>query len=315
MPVKNETWILRTTIPQLKLFADEILALYTPSTDDTAEVLNSFGVLIKEQPYYPINYSLWRQMLLDWGRERGGTHFIWLDADEAFTTNMLGEFRNHVSSLKPGQKLLLQWLCLWKNARHYREDDSVWSGLYKDFVFCDDGTSGFVGGSDLHEGRTPGSSSAERCVKLPLEKGAVLHFQFVPFDRFQMKQAFIRCLDYSVGKFSPGEINAKYAITLDDGKAQCMDIPLEWLKGIKGIDELKNIGVGGHYESLKGLFKEKGIRFFEPMQIWHIKQLREEFINTVGREPKPILKIPLMRRVKGRMQREFGKIKDKVSKK
>lgn len=310
MLVKNEEWILRTSIPQLWCFADEILALYTPSTDRTAELLQSFGVQIKEQPYYPTDYSLWRQMLLDWGRQRGGTHFIWLDADEAFTSNMLTEFRNDVGRLKPGQKLALQWLCLWKDARKYRQDGSAWSGLYKDFVFCDDGTSAFTGGPIFGEARTPGSNTPDHWIKLPLEEGGVLHFQFVPFERFQMKQAFRRCLEFSVDKNSPAQINMKHAITMDDEKAQCVDIPQEWLDGIVGIDELKNIGVGWYYDSIREFFDDKGIKFFEPLQIWHIQRLKEEFIKSVGREPKPVLKDPFFRRVRNRMYREWGKIKN-----
>ena len=314
LPVKNEEWILRTSIPQLQRFADEILALYTPSTDRTAELLKSFGVQIKGQPYYPIDYSLWRQMLLDWGRQRGGTHFIWLDADEAFTSNMAAEFRNYVSCLKPGQKLALQWLCLWKDARKYRRDGSVWSGLYKDFVFCDDGTSGFTGGATLHEGRTPGENTPANQIKLPLEKGGVLHFQFVPFERFQMKQAFQRCREFSLGQSSPAQVNAKYAMTMDDEKAVCADIPQEWLEGIAGIDALKSTRVGWYYDSIREFFDDKGIKFFEPLQIWHIQRLREEFIKTVGREPQPVLRDPFFKRVRNRVRRDWSKIKNMAPK-
>ena len=51
MPVKNEGWILKTTIPQLKKFADEILCLDAGSTDTTLDYLKKAGsnVFIKPQ--------------------------------------------------------------------------------------------------------------------------------------------------------------------------------------------------------------------------------------------------------------------------
>src|SRR5438874_2365090 len=126
MPARNEGWILPTTLPQLRRFVDEILVLDGHSTDNTRELVEQYGGIVIPQPGTEPNYSEWRQRLLDAARGKGATHLVWLDADEAFTTQFLATFRNRLEQMKPGQKLVLDWLCLWKDATQVRSDSSVW---------------------------------------------------------------------------------------------------------------------------------------------------------------------------------------------
>lgn len=307
-PIKNDRWILDTTIPQLKLFSDEILCLDGGSTDDTKKILEQHGVIVKDQDQSNLNYSHWRQELLDWGRERGGTHFVWLDSDEAFTTNFLPSFKQEIEKLKPGQKLSMQWLCLWKSPYVYREDTSVWSNLYKDFIFCDDGVSNF-GDTKIHEGRTPGSNTPETIVTIPPEKGAVLHFQFVPFDRFQVKQAYQRCRELTLGN-NPKKINLRYSETLDTNKAKCREIPKSWTEGIHKLETIGSTAPGWFTDGIYDYFKAKGVQFFEPVQIWHIKEFYDKFVSETGRKPKIKTYHPLLVWINGIK----NKIKNKLRK-
>jgi glycosyltransferase involved in cell wall biosynthesis len=297
MPVKNEEWILDITIPQLKLFVDELLVLDVESNDKTIEILKKHNVHVKHQPYHPVNLSKWRQTLLDWGRKRGGTHFVWLDADEAFTTNYLSTFKQDVTQLKPGQKLVLDWLCVWGSPYKMRNDNSVWSDLSKDFVVCDDKTSNFAD-TKLHEGRTPGSNDEKNIIKVSKNIGAVLHYQFVALERFHMKQAFQRCRELVMHNADPLTINQKYSITLDDKNITCVDIPKNWINGIPHLEKLINAPVDWYYPAILDLFSKHGIQFFEPLQIWHIPELYDEFIKQIGRKPKPILKPAIHIRIK-----------------
>src|SRR6266404_3013752 len=150
MLVKNDNWVLRTTLPSLLKCVDGIIALDGRSDDGSRELLTSVGATILEEPEGPVNFSGWRDALLQESRRQGGTHLVWLDADEAFTSQFLPHFRNHLEGMRPGQKLVLDWLCLWKSPYHVRSDQSIWSVLPKDFVFCDDGISTFDG-TRLHE--------------------------------------------------------------------------------------------------------------------------------------------------------------------
>ncbi len=284
-PVKNEDWILPTTLPQLRLFADEILCIDGGSTDGTRKLLESHGVLIKNQDKNNLNYSSWRQELLEWGRSRGGTHFIWLDADEAFTTNFLQHYREEFEKMQPGEKLVMQWLCLWKSPFKYRKDSSIWTDLYKDFVFCDDGISSF-GTTKLHEGRTPGENNDSTWVKLAPEIGAVLHFQFVPFMKFQIKQVFMLCREYVLGTASPRRLNKKYSGALDDPSAKTTPVPYEWLAGIEGLDSIEDSNTSWYTTETLDYFQKKGIETFEPLEIWHIPQYRDMFIEKTKRTPR-----------------------------
>jgi glycosyltransferase involved in cell wall biosynthesis len=284
-PIKNDAWILPSTMPQLKLFADEILCMDGGSTDETKAVLKSYGALVRDQDQTNLNYSSWRQELLDWGRERGGTHFIWLDSDEAFTTNFLTIFKEEMLKLQPGQKLVMKWLCLWKNPRRQRSDDSIWSNLYKDFIFCDDGVSNF-GTTKLHESRTPGENNKITMVRLPEEKGAVLHFQFVTPMRFQIKQVFQRCREYTLGTGTARRLNYKYSVTFDDLTAKTTPLPPAWTTDMKGLDIITDTDTAWYNDEILTYFEQRGIEFFEPLQIWHIKKYKDLFVAKTGREPE-----------------------------
>lgn len=296
MPVKNEAWILPATIPQFKRFVDEILVLDTGSDDGTQKILKNLGVEVKPGAYDPghhNNYATWRNTLLDWGRQKKGTHFVWLDADEALTSQLLPSFRNYLAKLKPGQKLILDWLCLWKSPCHLRIDSCVWKKIAKDFAVCDDGASRFCETLVRHEGRTPGVNHPKNQIIVPRSAGAVLHYQFVPFQRFQMKQAFQRVRELLEHVTQNGEkyeqaalaINRNYAITLDDPKARCIPMAPDWYDGMTGLGELSQASPGWYEDAIIDFFSRKPIEWFEPLQIWHIPSLRENFLKQAGRKP------------------------------
>ncbi len=289
LPVKNEEWILPTTIPHLWHFADEILALDINSTDASFDLLKQFNVQVQpEGGRDPNNYSACRQRLLDWGRERGGTHFVWLDADEAFTSHFAPNLRATLGQLEPGQKLVLDWLSLWKSPFKIRADNSLWKDLFKDFVFCDDGKARF-GDTRLHEGRTPGANTDQTWVRVPRAQGAVLHFQFVPAERFQIKQAYQRCREYVLRTTrNPWVLNEKYAITLDPGAVACVDVPPLWIAGLAGLDQLPHASGERYLAEIFDYFDQQDIRAFEPLQIWHIPELRAEFVRRTQRAPRPL---------------------------
>lgn len=310
IPFKNEEWILPTFLLSVKQIADEIIALDDNSTDNSVEILEKNGVIVKKVPhgeFIPMSYK--RQVLLDEGRKRHGTHFIWLDADEAFSANFIKNAKNIIKELKPGQKLSMQWVALWKSPYNYRNDNSVWSNNYKDFIVCDDLTSNFKE-QFLSEARTQGVNNEQTLVKIKPEEGVVLHFQFINWDEFQLKQAWYRCSELINSPENALGINNTYSITLDDPTAETVSVPKEWLEGINIPENISHDKSSWHLEAILNFFDKYGIEFFEPLQIWHIQELYDEFLKRVKRKPKIIKKKPYLTRVFNKIKRvTFSKLK------
>jgi glycosyltransferase involved in cell wall biosynthesis len=288
IPFRNEDWILETCLASLRPWVDELIGCDDRSTDRSTAIFQEYGGIVVPSgmsPHIGWDVCRIRQLLLDEGRVRGGTHFVCVDADEAITPQGIGTLKSLIAQMRPGQKLLLRWLALWKHSRQYRDDRSVWSNNYKDFIFCDDG----VARNDqtfLAEGRTPGKNIPEQCIKVAPGCAAVLHFQFVPWVRFQMKQAWYRCLELIRAPQSSNAINAKYRITLDDPAAQCRQIPAEWLDGLRIPEGLEDLPPSWHRDAVVTFFDTHGVEFFEPLDIWHIPELADEFKKRTGRMPR-----------------------------
>jgi glycosyltransferase involved in cell wall biosynthesis len=285
-PVKNESWILPTYLSSIKKIADEIITIDDGSTDNSIQILRDAGVFVYDNK--EVVKSGWaehsiRQNLLKLGREHGGTHFICLDADEVLSANFIKNARDIIKKLQPGQKLLFRWVNLWKNINYYRNDNSPFGYIVKDFIFCDDNKSShdyaFLG-----VGRTPGKILNNNSINITQSEGVVLHFQFFAWNMTQLKQAWYRCSELIKGERNAKIINNTYSITLNNPKAKLSPMLEEWIKDI--ILPKAPPKTSWHLEKILSWFDEYGIEFFEPLQIWHIPELHNEFIKKINRKPK-----------------------------
>ena len=87
----------------------------------------------------------------------------------------------------------MQWLALWKSYTHYRNDATVWSNNFKDFIVADHPSLSYNSEQHMHLGRTPVSpneSGDSHWLRLAPQYGTVLHYQFAAYNNFQLKQAF-----------------------------------------------------------------------------------------------------------------------------
>jgi glycosyltransferase involved in cell wall biosynthesis len=286
LPFKNEAWVLPSYLSSVSKIADEIIALDDNSIDRSASVLQSAGATVITKDFGSekvVNMSARRQVLLDAGRAAGGTHFIWLDADETFSSNFISVARKVIATLKPGQKMTMRWVHPWKNTVDYLDDTrSPFGRIWKDFIVCDDPSATFTD-QFLSEARTPGPWGEPLMVSET--DGVVLHWQFADWEAMQWKQAWYRCTELIESSRSARRINHTYSITLDNPGLQVSTITQTWLKNIT-LPTLPSNKVIIYRQMLDAYFTQYGISFFEPLQIWHIEELKKIFIEKFEREPK-----------------------------
>lgn len=289
LPFRDERPFLPSYLSTVAHVADEVIALDDGSSDDGPEFLRSHGVCVERSPHSGFGgIAILRERLLELGRSHGGTHFVWLDADETFTAPFVGAGRELMASMEPGDKLVLRWLALWRSLSRFRDDVSPFGSAWKDFITCDDGRMQFRTHPEraLHEPRTPGDWTEESLRRVDPAAGAVLHLQFVAWERYQAKQAWYRCLEL-LGGLDPVRINLTYRPTVDEAGIDLRPLPEAWSEGVVLPSSLEKLPADRFIEEVDALFQRHGAQTFEPLEIWHVPDLRQRFIEQIGRPPRP----------------------------
>ena len=292
LPFKNEEWCLPAYLHNTKVIADEIIAIDDGSTDNSVKILEDAGAKVYSSEKLRNFNSGWsegsiRAELLKLGRESGGTHFVCLDADESFTNNFVEISKKSISELRPGEKIAMQWLALWKSYTHYRHDSTVWSNNWKDFVVADSPELTYNSKQHMHLGRTPlgnHESGKSHWISYPPNYAAVMHFQFSVYNNFQLKQSWFRCSELIQAPGTESAINAKYSITLLDQGVGLQEMPKEWYDGVPfptvdNFDPEWNEDKFLRKDLLPGIMKyfdDYGVDYFKDLDIWHIPQLKEK---------------------------------------
>ena len=287
LPFKNEEHFLPTYLSNVTKVCDEIIAVDDNSTDNSRQIMEDAGVIVKgyedtENLKGGWTCGLIRQHLFRYGREAGGTHFVCLDADETFTSNFVPIAREVMEQLEPGEKVSMQWLALWKSCTHFRHDHTVWSNNFKDFIVADHPDLSYDY-QYMCEGRTIGPNTDDTLRRLEVENGAVLHYQFAYFNNFLLKQAWCSIGELvQQGSQAINQINSKYSICYLDDNVGMAEMPKEWIEGIP-LPDIPNFDPEWNekYFMRKNLlpdiyrhFDEYGVEYFKDLNIWHIPQLR-----------------------------------------
>ena len=290
LPVKNEEWCLPAYLHNTLKVVDEIIAIDDGSTDDSVKILEYAGAKVYSSEKLRNFNSGWsegsiRAELLKLGREAGGTHFVCLDADESFSNNFVEISKKSISQLRPGEKIAMQWLALWKSYTHYRHDSTVWSNNWKDFIVADSPELTYNSKQHMHLGRTPlgnHESGKSHWISYPPNYAAVMHFQFSVYNNFQLKQCWLRCSELIQEPGTEGAINAKYSITLLDQGVGLQEMPKEWYNNVPfptvdNFDSEWNEDKFLRKDLLPGIMKyfdDYGADYFRGLDIWHIPQLK-----------------------------------------
>lgn len=292
VPVRNEAWVLAHALASLSGFCDAIVVSDQGSTDGSQDICRRFPkVVLIEAPAGDMEKlpmrARWR--MLDAARNFDGNNFLWCtDADELVSPRLARAFLDGSrAQLLPARAVSMRYIHLWKSLSRYRDDWSQYGPTWKVMGFMDDRRVDFARDPNrrpLHEPRTPvdDDPQALRAPDVP-----VLHLQFAMWRRNQMKQAWYRALEWIDGRRTAGDINGQYAITFEPLFARTTPLPRAWLEGVTMPDASVRDEPTWHDAEMLRLFDEKGIEFFEPLEIWHLPLLRNEFRRRTGRNPRP----------------------------
>jgi glycosyltransferase involved in cell wall biosynthesis len=285
VPVKNEAWILKFSLKNFSLFSDEIIVLNDKSIDESVDIIKSFPkakIVDFNETENIVDMSRRRNILLEAGREAGGTHFLFLDADEILSENFVRDIKQVLSNLSVGQTVKLPWVTITENKTqlYFEEKEKE---IYKDFIFCDDKVSNYKK-QNLSEARTPGIQ--DNIITIPFQDGYVIHFQYLASERNKVKQAWYRMNELLQNKRSAARINATYEHTKRRSLKKGYELKDSFVEENRSLIET-NVSAKYHLDQIIELFKKYGIRKFEHLDIWDMADLREIFKKELGREPKP----------------------------
>jgi len=277
VPGRNEAKRIAFCLRALAKFTDGIVYLDDCSDDETVQVVNSLASdcrvekIIRKTEWYRDEPGD-RNALLQAGREIGGTHFIVIDADEAITANCAENdvLRRIIYGLKPGDRMALNWIQLWRSVHNYRFDKSIYTGNYKDVIFCDDGKC-YYDSAFIHTPRTPNNLSGI-VYKIGGYSHGLLHFQFVNWRELLIKQAWYRCLErIRQQNKSARAINKMYAPTKDETNLGLKPAPPEWFEKYEFFNET-TFTTPDRWREAQVLewFEKYGSDYFADLDIWDI---------------------------------------------
>ena len=174
----------------------------------------------------------------------------------------------------------------WNGPTRYRTGLGQYTPYWKPVAIVDDRRVNYDRSRDLplHEERVPISPDSPR---VRADGVTVLHLQWLLPNRSQMRQAWYRCREWIHGGRSAAAINDFYSITLPSSYVQTAPIPQGWLAGVTLPSTTIDTEPSWQEAEIVGWFNDRGVEFFEPLEIWHVAALHAEFRRRVGRNPKP----------------------------
>ena len=288
MPVRNEASMLPHSLACLSGFCDVVLVGDQESTDATREVCRQFPkVVVLEHKATAADGGRWP--LLDAARQYEGHNLLWsTDADELISPRLVRKWLQvNRDRLTPGTYVACGYYNLWERLDRYRDDFTAYRPQQKVVAFVDARTADYQRSSTvkpLHQPRSPGETADRTIVAAQLP---ILHLQWMLRERNQMKQAWYRCVEL-LHRGDPAEkINRFYAVTLPVRFVKTTAVPREWVEDVTFPDPAIDAEPIWQEQEILSWFDQHGAEFFEPLDIWHVTRLRQEFRRRVGRQPRP----------------------------
>lgn len=278
--IRNEARFIEQCLRALSLYCDAIVILDDASTDNSLEIIEKIAKEVKVEKV--VKKTKWfrdepgdKNLMLQAGREVGGTHFIIIDADEMLSATCLDDdfLRKSILNLEPGEALYITFYNLWRSPKYYRNDGSQWSPYLIGCAFFDNKTCYFD--SDfIHTPRIP-QGLIEKSTHINDGVHGLMHFQFINWENLLIKQAWYRCLERIRKPEKPiSLINYIYGCSKDEANLGLTPVPKNWLKkysfydksSFKIIDQTRK-------EEVLSWFDQYGQSYFKQLDIWDVDWL------------------------------------------
>jgi hypothetical protein len=296
MPVKNEADVLPITLNVISKYCDTVIIADQMSADGSREIYKMFpNIRVIDNPRNGHSNQV-RWDLLKTARQYGDNNLIIsLDADEYIPPKLFEKFLNE-TDFKAGDSFRFPWIQLWKSTDYFN-DTGVWYRNYQRAAWLDDGVTNY--GEEIiindHVARVP-PAFLDNCKKI--DSLPIIHLQWLSWNKTQFKQILYRCTELVKKPNDYISINSAYSHSLDCDISKLSKVKPEWIDDIDSLKTAENLKPTWHLQEIKKLFDEHGILFFEPLQIWHIKELEDEFIKQTGRKPVSIQENSIIKNIK-----------------
>jgi len=276
---RSEDWILGVSMRVALEWVDAVVLLDHRSEDSTQAIAHD---LLSEHGPDRVRYlrrddDVWpemahRQLMLEVAREMGATHLALIDADEIVTANWLPDLRTAVERLSPLETLALWMVPVWGDARHFRDDDSIWSHAYLTLAVGEDPGLAWQDREDgyCHHARAP--RGAKPAAQLgDRTSGGVMHFQFLNRRRLLAKHVWYRMIEHLrwPGRQTPDQLNAKYDAALNEAGMRLSELPSPWLDVYRPLlDRHLNLDATPWYEgAISDLLATHGRSYFAGLDL------------------------------------------------
>lgn len=264
MLTRDSDWIIGFTLRAALRWVDEMVVMLHNCNDKTDQIVNEIAsanpdrILIHHVIDANWNEMLHRQQTLEFGRQRGGTHFAIIDDDEALTCNQLKATREAVLALAPHETLTTPMIPVWRSLGQRRVDDCPWSRAILSLAFADGPGVTWMPAHDGYQfhSRFPRATTKkrdprretqmmsrmrrQRMAKQPVvdhSNGGAFHYQFASWKRLRAKHVWYRMIEMVMypGRKTPEQINEMYSLALNEDGLRLETIPSEWKDGYDDI--------------------------------------------------------------------------------
>lgn len=292
MPCKNEIDLLPITLKVISQYCDYIIISDQMSDDGSREVYKQFPKVkvIDNNRIGHSNQVRW-DLLAEARKIEGSNLIISLDADEFIPPSVFKKFIES-ETFEPGKGFKFPWIQLWRSIYKYN-DAGVWKNNFKPIAWVDDRLNEYSKKFIIndHTSRIP-DAYLKRCKTV--KDVPIIHLQWVYWNKTQIKQAWYLCSELIKNPDNYSKINETYSTVKECAGLKLKEAPKEWLLNSGISENLEKLPPSWQLGAIIDFFDKHGIEFFEPLQIWHIKELEDEFIKRVGRKPKSETTSPLV---------------------